>query len=79
MPNQNYAGGGGSGLHNNGGGGFMMGIGLFPALFTLNFTWDDIFGSGPEATTRIRHMFGGSNENGGADGANTEETREQQL
>ena len=22
-----------------------MGLGLFPALFTLNFTWDDIFGS----------------------------------
>jgi hypothetical protein len=21
-----------------------MGLGLFPALFTLNFTWDDIFG-----------------------------------
>ena len=21
-----------------------MGLGLFPALFSLNFTWDDIFG-----------------------------------
>ena len=56
----------------------MMGIGLFPALFTLNFTWDDIFGSGPEATTRLRHMFGG-NANDGANQGNTEETREQQL
>ena len=24
--------------------GFIMGLGIFPALFTLNFTWDDIFG-----------------------------------
>ena len=38
-----------------------MGIGLFPALFTLNFSWDDIFGSG---------------SNTGANAANTEETRE---
>lgn len=57
----------------------MMGIGLFPALFTLNFTWDDIFGSGPEGTTRISHMFGLNNQmnQNGANGANTEETREQ--
>ena len=27
-----------------GSGGFVMGMGLFPPLFTLNFTWDDIFG-----------------------------------
>jgi hypothetical protein len=53
----------------------MMGIGLFPALFTLNFTWDDIFGAGPEGTTRIRHMFGANNPNA-ANGGNTEETRE---
>ena len=41
-----------------------MGLGLFPALFTLNFTWDDIFGS--------------NNLNGGGHNAsNSEETREQ--
>jgi hypothetical protein len=79
VPNQNFGGeqglfGGGRG----GGTGFMMGIGLFPALFTLNFTWDDIFGSGPEATTRLRHMFGGNQQDGG-NAANNEETREQQL
>lgn len=31
-----------------------MGLGLFPALFTLNFTWDDIFGqnrTGPNLAT----------------------------
>ena len=39
----------------------MMGIGLFPALFSLNFTWDDIFGSGNAP---------------GANGANNEESRE---
>lgn len=31
-------------LFGNQNGGFVMGLGLFPALFTLNFTWDDIFG-----------------------------------
>lgn len=51
----------------------MMGIGLFPALFTLNFTWDDIFGADPEGRR------GGAANDGAADGANTEETREQQL
>jgi hypothetical protein len=55
----------------------MMGMGLFPALFTLNFTWDDIFGSGPEATSHIRHLFGGANANDGANQGNPEETREQ--
>jgi len=40
-----------------------MGIGLFPALFTLNFTWDDIFGS---------------NLNDG-NGANNEDTRDKQI
>ena len=41
-----------------------MGLGLFPALFTLNFTWDDIFGS--------------NNSNGAAPNAGNgiEETRE---
>jgi hypothetical protein len=38
----------------------MMGVGLFPALFTLNFTWDDIFGS----------------NNGGGNAGNNEETRD---
>jgi hypothetical protein len=42
-----------------------MGLGIFPALFTLNFTWDDIFGQ--------------NNLNGGANAANNEESREQQL
>ena len=42
----------------------MMGIGLFPALFSLNFTWDDIFGSGNVP---------------GTNAANNEESREQQL
>ena len=31
-------------MFGNQNGGFVMGLGLFPALFTLNFTWDDIFG-----------------------------------
>ena len=45
-----------------------MGMGLFPALFTLNFTWDDIFGpnrAGPGA--------------GGANSGNPEETSESNL
>lgn len=41
-----------------------MGLSLFPSVFTLNFTWDDIFGS---------------NNVGGANSNNNEETREQQL
>ena len=45
VPNQNFSQNGANRLN----GGFMMGIGLFPALFSLNFTWDDIFGSGPGA------------------------------
>lgn len=34
-------------LNNNNGNtnNFIMGLGLFPALFTLSFTWDDIFGT----------------------------------
>ena len=51
QPNRNY--GNGGGLFGMGGnnpfgnqnGGFVMGLGLFPALFTLNFTWDDIYGT----------------------------------
>jgi hypothetical protein len=46
----------------------MMGIGLFPALFTLNFTWDDIFGTGLDQNGRPRND---------ANGANNEESREQ--
>ena len=45
-PNQNMRNQGGifgNGLGGNGGG-FVMGLGLFPPLFTLNFTWDDIYG-----------------------------------
>jgi hypothetical protein len=44
-----------------------MGFGLFPGLFSLNFTWDDITGNRP------RDGMAGPNA------ANTEETREQQL
>ena len=43
-----------------------MGLGIFPALFTLNFTWDDIFGSN-------NNIGVGANANGN----NNEETREQ--
>ena len=35
---------GGNNIFGNQTGGVVMGLGLFPALFTLNFTWDDIFG-----------------------------------
>ena len=50
QPNQNFNNGsafglgGANGMFGNQNGGFVMGLGLFPALFTLNFTWDDIFG-----------------------------------
>ena len=44
-----------------------MGLGLFPALFTLNFTWDDIFG--PNRAPGA----------GGANSGNTEETTESNL
>lgn len=49
-PNNRRNGGGlfGSGLA-AGNGGFVMGLGLFPPLFMLNFTWDDIFGPSNEA------------------------------
>lgn len=42
-----------------------MGLGIFPALFTLNFTWDDIFGQNNLGR-------GGM----GPNAANNEETRE---
>lgn len=41
-----------------------MGLGIFPALFTLNFTWDDIFGQN------------NLNRGNGANAANNEENRE---
>lgn len=47
-----------------------MGLGLFPALFTLNFTWDDIFGpnrAGPNGAV------------GGPNNGNTEDSTEHQL
>lgn len=43
VPNQNFA--NGNNIFGSRQNGFIMGLGLFPALFTLNFTWDDIFGS----------------------------------
>ena len=33
------------GMFGGNGQGFVMGFGIFPALFSLNFTWDDIAGS----------------------------------
>lgn len=51
-PNQNMRNGGGlfgNAFGNNSSGGFVMGLGLFPPLFTLNFTWDDIFGQNRQA------------------------------
>jgi hypothetical protein len=47
--------------------GFVMGLGLFPSLFPLNFTWDEIFGS---------NNLNNNNNNGGANGANNEDSRE---
>jgi len=48
-----------------------MGLGLFPALFTLNFTWDDIFGPNRAAP--------GGNAAGGPNSGNTEDTTESNL
>ncbi|CDW83337.1 ring finger protein 5 [Stylonychia lemnae] len=67
VPNQNFNQGGGLFGNNHSGSGFVMGLGIFPALFTLNFNWDDIFG---------QNNLGRGN---GANAANNEETREQQL
>ncbi|TNV76281.1 hypothetical protein FGO68_gene4063 [Halteria grandinella] len=68
VPNQNFQGAGGSGIFGGLGGGrpnggFMMGVGLFPALFSMGFTWDSLSGAGQAQ----------------GNGANNEETREQQL
>ncbi len=35
-----------------------MGLGLFPPLFTLNFTWDDIYGP-----SRAQGQNGANGEN----------------
>ena len=35
----------GGGIFSGNGSGFVMGFGIFPTLFSLNFTWDDIAGS----------------------------------
>lgn len=45
-PNRNR-GGGGNNNH-----GFVMGFGIFPTLFSLNFTWDDITGTNNGANGR---------------------------
>ena len=57
-------------MFGNQNGGFVMGLGLFPALFTLNFTWDDIFGPNRAAP-------GGAQ--GGPNSGNPEDTTEQNL
>lgn len=49
-----------------------MGLGLFPALFTLNFSWDDIFGqnrTGPN----------GNQAAGGPNASNNEDASETNL
>ena len=33
------------GIFGGNGQGFVMGFGIFPALFSLNFTWDDLAGT----------------------------------
>ena len=71
--NNNYSYfGGNNNLFGNQNGGFVMGLGLFPALFTLNFTWDDIFGQNRR----------GPNNNqaaGGPNSANNEDATESTL
>ncbi len=47
-----------------------MGLGLFPALFTLNFTWDDIFGPNRAGPGNAAH---------GPNASNTEEATESNL
>lgn len=49
-----------------------MGLGLFPALFTLNFTWDDIFG-------QTRQAPGGNQAAGGPNAGNNEDVQEPNL
>ena len=51
-------------------GGFVMGLGLFPALFTLNFTWDDIFGP---------NRAGPAGAAAGPNAGNSEDTTESNL
>ena len=63
-------GGNGSNLFGNSNGGFVMGLGLFPALFTLNFTWDDIFGP---------NRAGPGGVAGGPNSGNPEDTTESNL
>jgi hypothetical protein len=57
-------------LFGNQNGGFVMGLGLFPALFTLNFTWDDIFG---------QNRAGPNGNAGGPNAGNPEEAQESNL
>ena len=52
------------GLFGGNGSGFVMGFGIFPTLFSLNFTWDDIAGT--------NNLDGNQRPNG-------EENREQQI
>ena len=49
-----------------------MGLGLFPALFTLNFTWDDIFGQNRQGPN-------GNQAANGPNASNTEDTQETNL
>lgn len=63
-------GGNGNNMFGNSNGGFVMGLGLFPALFTLNFTWDDIFGP---------NRVGPGGVAGGPNSGNPEDTTESNL
>ena len=47
-----------------------MGLGIFPPIFTLNFTWDDIYGS-------VRAAPGG--QSGGPNSGNPEDVMEAAL
>jgi hypothetical protein len=74
--NYNFFGSGSSmnnnSLFGNQNGGFVMGLGLFPALFTLNFTWDDIFGQNRQAPN-------GNQAAGGPNASNNEDVQESNL
>ena len=61
---------GSNSLFGNSAGGFVMGIGLFPALFTLNFTWDKIYGPQNAAP---------DNQQNGTNAGNPEESQEANL